>query len=213
MSADLQLVVRFALGIVFVLSSIGKLRDPKSFADGVADYQILPASLAHVAAVLIIGLEGWLAITHVTGWQLAFSVPLGVGMLMSFAVAVGVNLGRGRALPCYCFGGHDGETISGRTLARLLLLLLCEVFLLANPDSLTASLSVYPQERVGLLELGLALFWAVFLLVVGSWLLSLPDFVAWLRPMPHASHPGNDSRGATTPAFSQEWDSSGRSSE
>ena len=182
MLAEIRLVAQLALGVVFVLSAAGKLRDPAGFARGVVDYQILPASLAYPAGLLIIGLEGWLAIAHLTGLLLAIAVPLGFGTLVSFAVAVGVNLRRGRALPCYCFGGRGGETISVRTLARLLLLVGGEVLLLADPSLFTGSQIVYPGRITNFSELALPLFWATFLLVAGSWLLSLPDLVDLLRP-------------------------------
>ncbi len=182
MFAEMGLVVQLALGIVFLLSAAGKLRDPAGFARGVADYQIVAASVAHPVGLLIIALEGWLAIAHLTGWLLAAAVPLGFGMLTTFAVAVGMNLGRGRVLPCYCFGGRGEETISARTLARLLLLLLCEALLLADSSLFTTSQLVYHSRIVSFSELALALFWATFLLAVGSWVFSLPDLVDLLRP-------------------------------
>lgn len=182
MFVEMQLVVQLALGIVFAFSTVAKLRDPTSFARGVADYHILTASAAYPVGLLIICLEGWLAIAHLTGWLLAVAVPLGFAMVASFTVAVAVNIERGRALPCYCFGSRSGERISGRTVARLLLLLSCEALLLANHDLFTANHVVFPQQVTGLLEFGFALFWATFLLVVGSWLLSLPDLVLLLRP-------------------------------
>lgn len=196
MLAEIRLVVQLALGLVFMLSATGKLRDPKGFAHGVTDYQILPASLAYPVSILIIGLEGWLAIAHLTGWLLATAVPLACVTLASFALAVGVNLGRGRSLPCYCFGDRGGETISGRTLARLFSLFLCEALLLTAPHLLTTRPLVYQQLAAG--ELGLAFLWAMLLLVAGSWFLSLPDLIDMLRPCNAcaARHTALDSRSA-----------------
>ena len=182
MFAEVRLVMQLALGLVFLLSAAGKLRDPAGFARGVVDYRILPASLAYPLGFLILGIEGWLAIAHLTGWLLAAAVRVGFGTLASFAVAVGVNLARGRALPCYCFSGHGGETISGRTLARLLLLLSGEAHLLAHSNLLTTSQLAYTGRSVSFGDLALALFWATFLLVVGSWVLNFPDLVGMLRP-------------------------------
>ena len=182
MSAEMGLVLQLALGVVFLLSAAGKLRDPKGFALAVADYQVLPALLAYPVSLLIIGLESWLAITHLTGLLMAVAAPLGFATLASFVVAVGVNLKRGRGLPCYCFGGRGGETISSRTLTRLILLLSCEGLLLADPIFFTTNQLIYPDRITRFSDLALALFWATFLLVGGSWLLNLPDLMDLLRP-------------------------------
>ncbi|PYK92198.1 MAG: hypothetical protein DME36_14290 [Verrucomicrobia bacterium] len=181
MLADARSAAQFALGIVFGLSTAGKLRDPKSFARGVRDFQIVPASLAYPVATLIILLEAWLAVSHFTGWRLAVSALLAIGMFLSFTLAVGLNLRRGRRLPCHCFGGRDQELISGQTLVRLALLLICEVFVLNGSGMLASSRpsDLHVLDGPGL---DVILFWGPFLLIGGSWLLSLPNVVYLLWP-------------------------------
>ncbi len=182
MFVEIRLVVQLALGLVFLLSTASKIFDPKGFLHGVADYEILPRSLAYLVALLVIPLEGWLAVAHLTGWLLTVAVPIGLGTLTIFAAAVGVNLRRGRALPCYCFGAFDGETISVRTLARLFLLSLCEVLLFAEHRSSTTGRLLYSPQVFDFQKFGFLLLLAVFLLVAGSWILSFPDLVILLRP-------------------------------
>jgi len=179
---ETRLVSQLAIGVVFLLSASGKLWHPVGFARGVADYRILPESLAFVVGLLLIPVELFLAVSHLSGWLLAFAVPLGLAMLACFAIAVAVNLKRDRVLPCHCFGGAGGETVSGRTLARLLLLIACELFVLADPALFGAGRLVYPGRVASISEFELALFWATFILVAGSWLLSAPDVSALLRP-------------------------------
>ena len=177
-----RLVVQLAIGLVFLLSAPGKLLNPRGFARGVSEYQVLPESLGYRVGLFLIPLEVFLAVSHLSGWLLAFAVPLGLAMLASFATAVAVNLKRGRVLPCYCFGGHGGETISGHTLGRLLLLFASELLLLADPSLFMASQVIYPDRIASLLGFGLALFWAMFLLVAGFWLLSATDVIELLSP-------------------------------
>jgi hypothetical protein len=179
---EARLVVQLALGLVFLLSASGKLLNPAGFARGVAEYKVLPATLAYIAGLLLIPLEIYLAASHLTGWTLAVAVPAGLVTLASFAAAVAVNLKQGRALPCYCFGGQGGEIISGRTLVRLFFLLSGELLLLADPDLFSASKLVYPGRAASISEFGAALFWAMFLLVAGLWLLSLTDLIELFRP-------------------------------
>jgi hypothetical protein len=172
---ELLLVVQLALGIIFLLSSAGKLWDRGHFARGLAAYQILPRSWVNPASFLVIALESLLAVAHLTGYLLGIVVPVGLGLLGSFAIAVGLNLKRGRALPCYCFGG-SGDTISGATVARLVLMASGEFFLLK------AHRPIY-TSRVAVPDLGLALFWAAVVLVIGLWLFAWRDLGRLLRPV------------------------------
>jgi hypothetical protein len=174
-------IARLMVGTVFLFSAAGKLRDPRSFARGIEDYEILPTRVVTGASLIIIAVEGWLAVSHLMVWWLRLAVPVGVGMFASFTVAVAVNLLRGRALPCYCFDTTGGESISVRTLARLLLLLSTELFLLANASLFTRN-QIVDEQIHPLIDPGLAWFWAMFLLVAFSWLFTLPELAELLRP-------------------------------
>jgi len=190
---ETRLVLQLAIGLVFLLSACGKLLNPHGFARGVMDYQVLPNSLAYGVGLVLIPVEVLLAVSHLSGWLLAFAVPLALAILASFAAAVAVNLRRRRVLPCYCFGDHGGETISRRSLIRLLLLVAGELLLLANPTLFATSQLVYPHRLAGFSDLGLVLFWAIFLLVAGLWFLSIADVMEVLRPA------GLDSRSGLPP--------------
>jgi len=177
MWSEMRLVAQLALGTIFGLSAAGKLRNPTGFAQGVVDYEILPPGLAYSVGLLLVPLEGFLAASHLTGWLLALAVPLGLGTLVTFGVAVGINLGRGRELPCHCFAGQGGETISGTTLARILLLVPGEALLFEDRGALASNRPVYPWQIATLREFGLALFWTSFLLTAAMWFLSLSDLL------------------------------------
>lgn len=112
-------------------------------------------------------------------WCFALALPLGLLLLLAFALAVGVNLGRGRVLPCYCFGNRaqGGEMLSGRTLARLLLLFSGEAFLLVEVGVHHSRAAIYPLHAGSLFQFSLAFFWGSFVLLAGSWLLSLTELV------------------------------------
>lgn len=191
MTEGLRLVAQLALGIVFALSTAGKLADPRGFARGVADYRVLPPAASRVFAYALIPLEAFLAVGHLTGWGLSLAAPLGLAALACFAAAVGINLYRDRGVPCHCFGG--GETISGRTLGRLGLLAAAELLVLSTPELLagTAGALVYPDRVAGLGDLARALLWAAFGLVTGGWLLAAGDLADLVREprCPGCSHP------------------------
>jgi methylamine utilization protein MauE len=189
---EMLLVAQLAVGLVFLPSASGKLQNPVGFAQGVSEYRILPSYLAFGVGMLLIPLEFFLGVSHLTGWLLAYTVPMGLATLASFAVAVAVNLRRGRSLPCYCFGSQDRERISGRTLARLLLLFACELLLLLDAGLFKASPLVYPDRIHSFHDLALASFWAIFLLIAGSWLLSAPEVIElWRKRHNYGAGTGN----------------------
>lgn len=169
MLTELLASVQLALALVFLFSTAGKLRNPRRFALGLADYNVLPTRFVNFAAFLVIALEGLLALAHLTGRLLAIVLPLGIGLLASFAFVVGVNLKRGRPLSCHCFG-RDGDTISRATLARLALLASGEAFLLEMHEP------IYPTHLAPG-DLGVAVFWATLLLIAGLWLSTVRDVV------------------------------------
>lgn len=166
-----RLVAQLALGLVFLLSTLGKLRRPAAFLRGVAEYEILPVPLAKVFGAVLIPVEAFLAAAHLTGRGLRVAVPLGIVILLTFATAVAINLGRNRDLLCHCFDSLGGERISARSLAQLALLLAAEGLLLSGP-------ALRPADPG---DLALAGVWAVFCLLAGLWLLRADEVFQLFR--------------------------------
>jgi len=180
MMPKVLLVIQLAIGAVLLFSSLGKWRDPIGFAQGVADYDVLPDPLALIFGLLLLPLETAIAVSHLTGWWISSAVLLGLAMFGSFAVAVAINLRRGRSLPCYCFGDRTGETISPQTLARLILLIAGEGLLLLSLQRSGTDSLVYHQLATPR-GFGFALFWTAFVVVIAMWILGLPDLHELLR--------------------------------
>lgn len=179
--AKTLLALQIAIGLVFLFSAIGKLLNPLKFAAGVAEYRILPEWLAYIVGLVLIPFELFLAAAHISGWLLQFALPIGLVMLISFMIAVGINLKRGSVLPCHCFGAGEGETISTRTLVRLGLLFAGEAIVLAGSGWPAIVKLTYPDRVSSFAELGPVFFWATFILILAVWLLSMTDVIALLR--------------------------------
>jgi hypothetical protein len=94
----------FILGCIFLISAFPKLRHPKGFILIVLEYRILPPALGRLYARLLPPLECWLALLFFTGTAIRAAGVLAAVLLLSFIVAVSVNLARGRRLDCHCFG-------------------------------------------------------------------------------------------------------------
>jgi Methylamine utilisation protein MauE len=182
MQNRMALVIQLAIGLTFLLSVKGKLMDPRGFARGVIEYRVLPDRVSYLAGLLLIPAEMLIAATHLTGWFLSFGVLVGVVVLACFTAGVALNLKRGRLLPCYCFGNSKGSMISGRTLARLILLMIGESLLLAGFALSTANNSVSLNQVRDASELGFTLLSAIFLLILSNWLIDAADVVKLLRP-------------------------------
>jgi hypothetical protein len=182
MCNQMALVVQLGIGLVFLLSVRGKLMNPRGFARGVIEYQILPDRISYMAGLLLIPTEILLAATHLTGRLSAFGVLLGIVVLACFTAGVALNLRRGRLLPCHCFGDSKGDVISGRTLARLILLMVGELLLLADFSFSGANNLANPDRFRDVSEFASAFLSAIFLLVLGNWLLNASDVVKLLRP-------------------------------
>lgn len=122
--AVLLLVARLSLGLVFLRSAIGKLRDIRGFAQGVDAYRIVPTPAAHVVATLLTWIELALACALIIGVALPWAGLTATLLLLSFITAVVSNLRRARVIACNCHGVAGTRTISWGTVARNIVLLL-----------------------------------------------------------------------------------------
>ncbi len=131
---------QWLLAAVFLLSAFGKLRDRRAFVTVVLDYQALPPRWARYFAALLPWLEGGLGLMLLFGLGTRLAAGLSGLLLVSFIIAVGVNLARGRKdLNCGCAGARHSQTISGKLIARnVALLLLAMLVMLWGQDSLLA---------------------------------------------------------------------------
>lgn len=178
--AALQLL----LGAVFLLAAAGKVRNPVRLEHAIRGYNLIPLVLsAPAAGALLVG-EAFVALSLLSGWALAVGLPAAGGLLVTFAFAVGINLSRGRKVPCGCFGS-DVESISGRTLARLGMLILGVVVVGAVRLLGTAapmSVETFVADGTGALQrLVFTAAFAAFFAVSAMWALHLPEMRTVIR--------------------------------
>lgn len=111
------LILRLLFAAVFFTSGIAKLFDQKGAQQAIIDFG-LPKLLAKPVAILLP--LGELAIaTALVSVILAWWGAVGaIGLLIAFNIGIAVNLVRGRAPECHCFGKLDSKPIGWTTLAR-----------------------------------------------------------------------------------------------
>jgi len=99
----LRLTLRLALALLWLAAARHKLRDPQRFRDALAGFELVPAAAVRTFAALVTALE--------LGLGLGLLLPdagaapaLATGALLAlYALAIVVNLARGRrALDCGC---------------------------------------------------------------------------------------------------------------
>lgn len=197
---EIRLLVHFAfaaqlaLGVVFLLSAWPKMRQRQAFARSVAAYEILPEQIAYPFALGLIAVEALLTASFLTGFATDIALPLAFVLLFVFLVAVGVNLKRGRRISCSCFGDAS-ERISPRTVVRLLLLMGMVAFVTVVKGTSAAPVpnlsSIFTNGSALYLMQAMAL--AAFLLILGAWVLTLPE----LMLIAHHGRQVQPSRGAS----------------
>ncbi|MGI8968272.1 MAG: MauE/DoxX family redox-associated membrane protein [Chloroflexota bacterium] len=174
--------VQTAIGLIFMVSSVAKAREMGRFVDGVVSYHVLPKRLATLYAVLLPPLEAAVGIALLVGLFVDVCALIAAAMLVSFSMAIAINLRRKRQLPCYCFGGGSSEQLSPRSLWRVVLLLL-GVGCILSPRFL----GVVAPELLAFGEPGwvvdtvLRTTLTLFILAAGTWILWTPTiFRPWI---------------------------------
>jgi uncharacterized membrane protein YphA (DoxX/SURF4 family) len=139
------------LGGTFLLSGLLKLRDPDGFTSAVDDYRVLPQRLVRPVALVVPFLELTLGTALLIGWWVRPAAFLSTLLLLSFAVAVGVNLKRERAVACHCFPEFGEDQIGKSTLVRQGVLIGCALAPLSAGDgNLLALRQVTASEAASL---------------------------------------------------------------
>lgn len=117
------LACRLLGALVFATAVAGKLAHRHELAGVVANYRLLPEPLAAPAAWMIVSLEALAVLSLASGVRLAAGAALAIGLLCVFALAIGINLARGRReIDCGCFQSGLRHRLSAGLIARNLAL-------------------------------------------------------------------------------------------
>jgi methylamine utilization protein MauE len=185
MLPDFLLSLQLSVGLVFLFSTAGKVRDLRGFLRHISEYGIVPDNLAKPAGVAVIVAEAATSFSHLTGSMLREMIPVTMALLGVFVLVVARVLLRGEHLSCLCFGANSGA-ITARTLARLSSLALAEVVLWTSLGAVRAPAALSYRD--------LTLFTAsaVLLILLAEWIVIMRDLLA-LRGCRTCAAPGGRS--------------------
>ena len=121
---NVTVVIRIALGAIFLFSCAGKIANPTAFAAIVTNYQLLPPPLVSATAVVFPWIEA------VCGLALVFGrLEKGAALLISLMMVVFTGLilyngYRGLNIACGCFSlaANEPSNIAVNTLRNLVIL-------------------------------------------------------------------------------------------
>jgi putative oxidoreductase len=114
----LVLVLRVAVGVLFVWAGASKIGHADVFAAQIAAFGLVPRGFIAPIALLLPFFEVLLGAYLVLGLYTRVAAVVAVVQLAIFAVAIGSAVVRGLSLSCGCFGPADATVTSWPEVAR-----------------------------------------------------------------------------------------------
>ena len=123
------ILVRFALGAIFIGAGIPKILDTASFAGMIYNYHLLPDILINFIAITLPWVEVTIGCLLIVGIWMPGAVIMYNLLMISFVSALAFNLWRGLDISCGCFSTDSDEIIDIGTILRDLLILCGALYL------------------------------------------------------------------------------------
>jgi putative oxidoreductase len=95
--------VQIALGAIFVAAALPKISDPPSFAHMIFNYRVLPGGLINLSALVMPWVELLAGLALILGVWVKPARWIVSLLLVTFMIAITINLARGNAIDCGCF--------------------------------------------------------------------------------------------------------------
>lgn len=130
----LDLFLQFLLGLVFAGAAISKIQHTDEFHGVVRNFRLVPEPLDGVIAHVLPWLELAIAASLFTGIATHLSAAAAGLLLIVFAVAIAINIFRGRTeIDCGCFRQGMRQRLSWALVARNLVLCAAAFWIAAQP--------------------------------------------------------------------------------
>jgi uncharacterized membrane protein YphA (DoxX/SURF4 family) len=142
------LILRVTLGVIFVIAAYGKLLHPDVLVSTVINFNILPIGLAKIFAYILPWIEIIAGIMLIVGFGIrGASFSLG-WLLVSFIIAIWVNIHRGVSMECGCFDIFGmNEKIGSAILFRDIMFLIVAILLVFTKDFML-SIDNYMERKI-----------------------------------------------------------------
>ena len=145
----LTIRVQIALGLFFVIAALPKIVDPPSFAHMIYNYRIVPPALLNLMALSMPWIELLSGLALILGiWRGTARTIIGA-MLLTFIIAIGINLARGNAIDCGCFDVSSAGKTREERLADMKLVIFRDLGMLLMVAQLWWASHELQDENVG----------------------------------------------------------------
>lgn len=115
---EIALAIRILVALVFLAAALGKARHRLAFQGVAANYRLLPDIVVPAFALVLPAVEAAVAMALLFDASLWPAVSA-AALLIVFAVAMAINIGRGRRyIDCGCFQSTLKQTLSWILVAR-----------------------------------------------------------------------------------------------
>jgi len=113
----IAMLLRVGLGIMFLVSSIPKIRQPYDFLGSVYGFEIVGPNLGLLVASVLPWLELFLGICLIGGVFISGALLITIGLSIMFGVVISSAVMRGMDISCGCFGPSQ-DKVNYLTIAR-----------------------------------------------------------------------------------------------
>jgi hypothetical protein len=138
---EIALAIRVLVALVFLTAALGKLRHRLEFQGVVANYRLLPDMAVPAFALVLPPVEAAVAAALLFAPSF-WSAVSAAALLMLFAVAMAINIRRGRGdIDCGCFQSALKQTLSWILVARNVGLVLLLAMPATVPEGALSELS------------------------------------------------------------------------
>jgi len=122
--------VQIALGIIFVVAALPKIVDPPSFAHMIYNYKLIPWALVKPMALVMPWIELLCGLALILGIWKGTARTIIAALLLTFIIAISINLLRGNAIDCGCFDVTAAGKTNEERLADMRLVILRDIGML-----------------------------------------------------------------------------------
>ena len=126
----LTIRVQLALGVFFVAAALPKIVDPPSFAHMIYNYKLVPFPLINFIALVMPWIELLCGLALILGIWKETARTIIAALLLTFIIAISINLLRGNAIDCGCFDVTAAGKSTAERLADMRFVILRDVGML-----------------------------------------------------------------------------------
>jgi hypothetical protein len=117
--AEITTAIRTLIALVYLSAAAGKMHHWPVFHGVIANYRLLPDFMLAPVAYILPPLEAIIGVALLLGWASPWPEAAAAALLVLFAIAMGINLLRGRRnIDCGCFQSALKQSLSWTLVIR-----------------------------------------------------------------------------------------------